>query len=205
MTQATRIWFLVLFSLGFAGTLVAFIRFRAQRGAVEDKIGPLPTPGPLVVSTVGMLILLTETGEMSAESPILRVLGLGLSLYAIVMLPWTVRTLGRYGVPGTAVLRDHVLVTSGPFRLVRHPGYSAILALWLGAALGTLNWLLLVLWLPLVAILFTVTRHEERLLRAKFGATHDAYTARAGRFIPKVRGRETSPGREHDDEAGRAG
>jgi protein-S-isoprenylcysteine O-methyltransferase Ste14 len=204
-TQAIRIWFLVLFSLGFAGTLVAFIRFRAQRGSVEAKFGPLPTPGPIVVSTAGVLILLTQTGEMLGEWAILRVLGVGLSLYTIFMLPWAVRTLGHYGIPGTAVLRDHVLITSGPFRLVRNPGYSAIMALWLGAALGTMNWLLLVLWPVLIAILSAVTREEERLLRAKFGASYEAYTARTGRFVPRfVRGRK-APGRTHDDETGPAG
>jgi protein-S-isoprenylcysteine O-methyltransferase Ste14 len=188
MTEAIRLWFLILFSLGFVGTIAAFIRFRAQRGAVEDKIGPLPTPGPVIVSAVAILLLLTRTGEILAEWPIVRLLGVALSLYTIVMLPWTVRTLGRYGIPGAAILRDHELVTSGPFRLVRHPGYSAILALWLGAALGTVNWLLLVLWPVLAAILSSVTRQEERLLRAKFGATHEAYCTRAGRFIPKMRG-----------------
>lgn len=205
MTQALRLWFLVLFGLGFVGTIAAFIRFRAHRGAIEKKVGPLPTPGPVLVSVVAVVILLTGIGEITGETSIgwaiLRVLGVGLSLYTIVMLPWAVRTLGRFGVPGVGVFRDHALVTSGPFRLVRHPGYSAILALWLGAALGTLNWLLLALWPVLVIVLFMVTREEEGLLRAKFGTTYDAYSAKTGRFIPMAWGRQKPPTGEHDDEA----
>jgi protein-S-isoprenylcysteine O-methyltransferase Ste14 len=193
MAQASRAWFIVLFGLGFVGTLAAFIRFRAHRQAIEENVGPLPTPGPVLVSIIALLILITGVGEIAGETSIgwalLRVLGLGLSLYTIVMLPWAVRTLGRFGVPGIGVFRDHALVTSGPFRLLRHPGYSAILALWLGAALGTLNWLLLALWPPLVIVLFTVTREEEGLLRAKFGRTYEAYASQTGRFVPKVWGR----------------
>ena len=69
---------------------------------------------------------------MAIEQPILRVLGVGLSLYSQIMVLWTVRTLGRLLIPGLAVFHDHVLVTSGPFRWVRHPLYSGALALWLG-------------------------------------------------------------------------
>ena len=190
MTEAVRLWFLVLYGLGFVGVIGGFVRFRAQRGMVEKKIGPLPTPGPIVVSVIALLVLLTRVGEATGDTSIpwtvIRVLGIGLSLYTIVMLPWAVRTLGRFGVPGAAILRDHALVTSGPYRMVRHPGYSAVLALWLGAALGMLNWLLLALWLLLAGLLFMVTREEEGLLREKFGTTYDVYAAKTGRFVPRI-------------------
>lgn len=205
MTLALRVWFLVLFGLGFLGTIAGFVRFRAYREDVEKKVGPLPTPGPVLVSIAALSILLTGIGEITDETSVewasLRVLGVGLSLYTMVMLPWAVRTLGRFGVPGVGVFRDHALVTSRPFRLVRHPGYSAILALWLGAALGTLNWLLLSLWPVLVIVLFMVSREEEGLLRVKFGTTYDAYAAKTGRFIPRAWGRKQPPTTEHDDEA----
>jgi protein-S-isoprenylcysteine O-methyltransferase len=205
MTQALRLWFLVLFGLGLLGTMVAFVRFRADRKDIEKKVGPLPTPGPVIVSIIGALIVLTGIGEITDDTSIgwasLRVLGVGLSLYTMVMLPWAVRTLGRFGVPGIGVFRDHALVTSGPFRVVRNPGYSGILALWLGAGLGTLNWLLLTLWPLLVIVLFMVTREEEGLLRAKFGTTYDAYAAKTGRFIPKPSGRDKPPTGPQDNEA----
>ena len=112
--------------------------------------------------------------------------GVGLSLYGLAILPWTVRTLGRLAAPGPAVFRDHDLVTSGPFRLVRHPGYSAILAIFLGTALGTLNWLLLALW-PLVVVgTYLSSRAEERLLREKFGKAYRKYAQQTHRFIPGI-------------------
>jgi protein-S-isoprenylcysteine O-methyltransferase len=190
MTEALRLWFLLLFGVGIAGFLATALRFRGRRAMVERKSGPVPTPIPLVAQSVALLILLTRTGELSSGWPLLRVLGLGLSLYAVVMLPWALRTLGRFFVPGVAVFRDHALVTSGPFRLVRHPLYSAVLALWLGAALGTLNWLLFALLPLVVAGLFIASGAEEAMLRAKFGTSYEAYAAQTGRFIPKVWGRQ---------------
>lgn len=62
--------------------------------------------------------------------------------------------------------------------------YSEVLALWSGAALGTLNWLLFAL-LPLGgAGLFIASRAEEAMLRS--GQPNEAYAAQTGRFIPKV-------------------
>ena len=78
-----------------------------------------------------------------------------------------------------------MLVTSGPFRFLRHPSFSGALALWLGAALGTLNWLLFVLWLPLVVGKTIQARAEEELLQTKFEAVYEQYARKTGRFIPK--------------------
>jgi protein-S-isoprenylcysteine O-methyltransferase Ste14 len=143
-----------------------------------------------IIQIVGLLILVTRIGEISAsrsaEWLIVRVLGLGLSLYSLGMLLWTVRTLGRFGLPGPAVLQDHELITSGPYRLVRHPGYSAIQVFLLGTALGTLNWLILVLWPVGVVATYLNSRSEERLLREKFGTAYEEYAQQKNRFIPGV-------------------
>jgi len=78
-------------------------------------------------------------------------------------------------------------VTSGPFRYVRHPVYSAVVALQLAAALGTVNWLLLAIWPLLVAAMRLVPiPREEKLLREKFGEAYLDYAARTGRLFPRL-------------------
>lgn len=193
MDRALSVWFLALYALGIVGFLGNVLRIRRERPAFEQQIGPLPEVGALVAWFVPPLILLSGIGEMAMEQPILRVLGVGLSLYSQIMVAWTVRTLGPLLIPGLAVFRDHVLVTSGPFRWLRHPLYSGALALWLGAALGTLNWLLLALWPLFVAAIVRELPKEERMLRAKFGAAYEAYAAQTGRLLPRLWGRRKSP------------
>lgn len=188
MTGAFRLWFVVAYGMGFIFFLALIFRFRARRPTVEQRVGPLPPPPALISWLIPPVILLAEVGQISALWIPLRVVGVGLSLYAIVMMPWATRVLGRSYVPGPAILQEHALVSSGPFRLVRHPIYSAVAALWLGAALGTLNWLLLVLWPMIVAAVTKGARAEEEMLRAKFGNTYDAYAGRKGRLIPKLWG-----------------
>jgi protein-S-isoprenylcysteine O-methyltransferase len=91
----------------------------------------------------------------------MRALGVLLTLYAAVMLLWASTTLGRFLVPQAVVVEDHDLVTHGPYRFLRHPAYSGDLALWLGAALGTVNVLLLALW-PVSAFgTYLQTRQED--------------------------------------------
>lgn len=186
LTESLRLWFVVLYALGLVVFLTGVLRFRPRREAIEEKHGRLPTPGALITFLVPPIILLARVGHYSAEWVPVRVLGVGLSIYAIIMLPWATWTLGRMYVPGAGVYKDHKLITSGPFQYVRHPIYSAILALWLGAAVGTLNWLLLVTWPVYVAGVMKPARAEEELLQAKFGDTYEEYAEETGRLIPQL-------------------
>jgi len=60
-----------------------------------------------------------------------------------------------------------------------------MLALWLGASLGTLDvWLLLLFPLAVLA-LWSEARVEERLLESRFGESYRKYARGRGRFIPR--------------------
>lgn len=187
MSDAIRLWFVALYTFGIVLFVVTAIRFRSRRDTVEKHEGPLPSPGVVVPLGIPLLILLTRFGETSAAWLPLQLIGVLLSLYYLVMLPWAIRTLGRLYAPGFAVFDDHELITSGPFGLVRHPIGSSALALWLGAGLGTANWLLLVLW-PLFAALslMLMARTEEALLNEKFGKAYRQYAQETSRFIPGI-------------------
>ena len=165
--------------LALLGCLADVLRICRDRPAFEQQIGPLPEVGALVAWFIPPLMLLSGVGTMAIEQPILRVFGVGLSLYSQIMVVWTVRTLGRPLTHswGSRYTMTMLLVTSGPFRWVRHPLYSGALALWLGAALGTLNWLLLVLWPLFAAAIIRELPTEERMLRAKFGAPYEDRSA----------------------------
>jgi len=186
LVEGLRLWFLMLYAVGLVVFVGGVVRFRPRREAIEKKHGPLPTPGALITFLVPPIILLARVGHYPAEWLPVRALGVGLSVYAIIMLPWATWTLGRMYVPGAGVFDDHELVTSGPFRFLRHPIYSAIIALWLGAALGTHNWLLLVTWPVYVAGVMKPVGAEEELLQAKFGNVYEEYAEETGRLIPRL-------------------
>lgn len=187
LTDGLRLWFIALYAFGLTLFIVTAIRFRARRDMVEKQEGPLPSPGVVIPLGVPLLILWARFGEISAEWLPLRWIGVVLSLYFLVMLPWAIVTLGRLYAPGFAVFDDHTLITSGPFRLVRHPIGSSVLALWLGAGLGTLNWLLLALWPVFVALTAgLMARTEEALLLEKFGPAYEEYAQQTNQLIPGI-------------------
>jgi protein-S-isoprenylcysteine O-methyltransferase Ste14 len=77
------------------------------------------------------------------------------------------------------------LATSGVYRVVRHPIYSALLLVGLGLAIrGASLWHALVL-AGLLVLLQLKARAEEAMLLKKFQG-YASYAARVGRFVPGV-------------------
>ena len=75
------------------------------------------------------------------------------------------------------------LITSGPYRLVRHPMYVSLSLMMIGIAgynQGMRNALAAVL---VIVVVMTKAAIEERLMRGRF-AEYDDYCARSWRFIP---------------------
>ena len=75
-------------------------------------------------------------------------------------------------------------VTTGVYRVIRHPSYLGLLITSLGWGLAFRSGIGLLLAALLVPPLLVRIRAEDRLLRAQFGAEHEAYCARTSRLIP---------------------
>jgi protein-S-isoprenylcysteine O-methyltransferase Ste14 len=112
-------------------------------------------------------------------------IGVGLGLVGLVLRAWAMATLGT-SYTRTLRTADHqVLVTSGPYRWVRHPGYAASLAVWVGAALAFHSWIAAVVVAMLLGLAYGWRiRSEERMLIGTFGDAYRAYAARTARLVP---------------------
>jgi len=86
------------------------------------------------------------------------------------------------------VREGNTLVTSGPYRLVRHPMYSAALVIAVGLSLLSANWLVAAGTLLGPVVVFAGRlRDEELMMIDAFGDEYRAYIQRTGRFMPKLR------------------
>jgi len=97
---------------------------------------------------------------------------------------WPVFVLGRRFSGLVAIQPGHTLVTSGVYRVLRHPSYLGLLVNSLGWALAFRSGVGLVLTALLIPPLLARIHAEERLLRAQFGGEYDGYCNRTWRLLP---------------------
>lgn len=112
------------------------------------------------------------------------VLGLVIQGLGIALALWARRELGREWSSEVRVIEHHRLVCSGPYQLVRHPIYTAMLFIFIGLAVqsGQFHSLLA---LPLFLIRYwRKIPAEEKLLLETFGAEYDTYRRRTWALVP---------------------
>ncbi len=82
---------------------------------------------------------------------------------------------------------NHRLVTSGIYRSVRHPMYTAIFVYALAQALLLANWVAGPGCLVVFTLMFGSRLHtEERMMSEQFGQQYEDYVVRTKRLIPGV-------------------
>jgi protein-S-isoprenylcysteine O-methyltransferase Ste14 len=124
--------------------------------------------------------------ELTAPAPIVA-LGLALTIGGIALALWALFAIGRHFDLELEVHRDHEVVRSGPYRIVRHPIYAGLGIHTLGAIVATGNVLLAVGTIVITfPVLYARAREEERLLRGQLGAAYDAYARDVGMIVPFV-------------------
>jgi protein-S-isoprenylcysteine O-methyltransferase Ste14 len=116
----------------------------------------------------------------------LRWSGVGFGAAGVLLMAWTLVNLGKNLTDTVSTRRDATLITSGPYRWVRHPFYVTAALLMLAAALLSANALIASAGLAVIVLLVLRTPKEEQKLVDKFGDDYREYMARTGRFFPKL-------------------
>ena len=183
-----------------AGALIVFpvaIYHRLKAHSSDEKLdrwkeGPfiLFTLRPVGIAVlIGLFTYMVNPARMAWSSmpvPVwLRWLGVGIAVIGGALFVWTFRNLGKNLTDTVVTRRDHTLVTTGPYRWVRHPFYVAVALTMLGNSLAAANWFLLGGGVLVFTLLAIRTRTEEAQLVARFGGAYEAYMHRTHRFFPK--------------------
>ncbi|MGH2348257.1 MAG: methyltransferase family protein [bacterium] len=185
------------FALGFYG-VTAYAVTRTARlvgsspviifrtGTAEEKTSVvLMWVFPLVVVAVALFPDWTLARPLF-NSPPLRVVGTLALAGALRLHVVALRTLGAAFQIGVDPSRTPGIVRTGPYRLVRHPVYTAFLIYFLGIWLVFPN-ILFSLVAPLAAMrIYLQARYEEAALTQRFGPEYAAYMRSTARFVPGV-------------------
>ena len=120
------------------------------------------------------------------SSPAIEWTGAVLVAAGLVFTVWARVHLGTNWSGIVTVKRDHELVTSGPYALVRHPIYSGLVLAFAGSAiaLGEVRGVLAVA--IVAASLWRKLRLEERWMSERFGGEYERYRGRVRALVPFV-------------------
>lgn len=183
---ALFLWLLInLASFGFE-----FRQWRQRRAeATTTDRGSFRVLMAGAVAGVVSLVLAPALAPAAAIRPARAAFAIGMTLFVagFAMRRWSETTLGRYFTFTVMTSADQPVITSGPYRFVRHPGYTGVLLVVLGSGVVTGNWIGLAGWTLFVMVPLLYRIHvEENALLAAVGDRYRTYAAAHKRLIPLV-------------------
>lgn len=154
---------------------------RSRQGPPIRRIRPVSAF--IIVAAFVVIRNVNGTGSLMIHSQALEAVGTIVFLSGLAFAVWARLHLGRnWGMPMTERAEPE-LVTSGPYRFVRHPIYSGILVGVLGTAVAVNLYYLIPLAVMTAYFVFSATV-EERLLTASFPDAYPTYKAHTNMLIP---------------------
>jgi len=167
--------------IGWLVFWVGWIAAAASANASRDRGRP---PVGVIVIIIGyVLTRVLGPGRLAVDPRGLQIAGTAAWACGLAFAGWARLHLGRnWGTPGSQRVAPE-LVTSGPYRRVRHPIYTGVLLGLLGIGLATNYY-----WLGITVLLgiyfISSARVEERNMTTEFPESYPAYRARSKMLIP---------------------
>ena len=151
----------------------------------QDKAGIVAPPPIIYLGALVFGLLLNRRFPATfLPSRITRTLGGSLLSGGVLLLGWFEWALRHAGTPTNPYKPVSHVVTEGPFRYTRNPGYLSMTMIYTGiASLANALWTILLLPVALMVIQRGVIEREERYLERKFGEEYLSYKAQVRRWI----------------------
>jgi protein-S-isoprenylcysteine O-methyltransferase Ste14 len=101
----------------------------------------------------------------------------------VAVTVWARITLGRNWSVEPTFKQDHELIESGPYALARHPIYTGLLLMALGAAINIGRTLGVAVYVGLCAALWWKARQEEQIMSRHFPEAYSEYKTRVRAIV----------------------
>ncbi|MFX1518023.1 MAG: isoprenylcysteine carboxylmethyltransferase family protein [Promethearchaeota archaeon] len=119
-------------------------------------------PLPLLIKWVGL---------------VLTILGMGVEFLTQIYLGRNYSTLLN-------IRDEHSLITTGPYRYIRHPMYTALITVGVGLSFLSANWYFALPFIITIIVIILRIKKEEEIMIDEFGDEYIQYMKRTKRFIP---------------------
>jgi protein-S-isoprenylcysteine O-methyltransferase Ste14 len=151
----------------------------------------------LVLNPLAAILLIARRLEIIAPAPwatdrlwiliVLEVAGLVIYVLGFLLMDWALILLGcNYQLGGSAPRSEDQMVVGGPYRVIRHPMYSAALSICLGLACLTRSWVVFGLFCIYLVLILRLIPLEEAGLQKAFGAQYGVYRQKTRGLVPFV-------------------
>jgi protein-S-isoprenylcysteine O-methyltransferase Ste14 len=159
-------------------------RIQGQGGHARDRFTRVLIALSLAAAIALALFLRQRAPALRVPT---RAAGLVVMWLGLALRVWAIAALGRAFRTTIEVDAEQTVVSSGPYRWVRHPSYTGLLLLVAGFGLSTGNWLsfAVCVLLPLPALVRRIHFEELELTRV-LGEAYRTYASGRARLIPKV-------------------
>ena len=162
-------------------------RSRFQPGTKKWDLMLLAALFPAFIGEIPLAAL--DGGRMGwSDVPLWVVLiGYVLLIGGIAVTAWA-QAVNPFFEPGVRIQKERAqqVITSGPYRFVRHPGYSAAIAMFIGIPLALASWWALLPAALAIALLIVRTSLEDRLLQAELSGYANYARRTRYRLVPGV-------------------
>lgn len=166
-----------------------------KRGEIKESKIRLTILQVYIISTVIIFFLFIfipswfKWGMIKNYPFALRWVGLGLGIFSIALFSFVHIFLGRNFSYTLQLSDEHTLVTSGPYRFIRHPMYTAFILLHISIFLISQNWFIGIIWMcGLIIILLLRINKEEEMLIEVFSEKYIEYKRHTGAlFFPVIK------------------
>lgn len=140
-----------------------------------------------LIATIAGAYWLQELRGMESVAAVLRPVGLVLLALGVFLRFWGIMHLKSQFTRHVTVRQGDTIVSSGPYRKLRHPLYTGLFLIGIGMALYFTSPLAAVVGGLLLAFALNKRmRHEEALLIEKFGTEYEEWMKRRARLIPYI-------------------
>ena len=194
-----RLAFFILFMLLLAMRIYFMVRVRRSGGRIMPDSKAIEREGgrgyfivrvivfvALIVFLVMYFIGAEWIDAFSIPLPDwLRWLGFVIGIFSILFWAWVQVTLDKQWSPQLQLTTDHHLITTGPYKRIRHPLYTGMIGWMIAISLLTANWIFVgACVLAFAGLLWRIPKEEQMMIEA-FGDEYKAYMQRTGRFFPE--------------------
>ena len=143
----------------------------------------------LTASAVSVGSSLIEWAYFSDQSSnlFLTILGILMIIIGLIIRITAINTLGKFFTATARTTNEHLLITSGPFSIMRHPSYAGAILVITGVPVLLNN---LITFFSTILLLFFAydfrIKSEEKVLISTFGEKYLQYSLKVKKIVPHL-------------------